>query len=98
MGTVGALLVKRVSRGSRGIQRDFREVHGEMIEQYKGYEIKVYWSNIDLGYVFCVFSMDGEGIMESGTYFYEENAWMGARETVDRYIEVKERGLDRWTI
>jgi hypothetical protein len=42
-----------------------------MIEQYRGYEIKVYWSNIDLGYVFCVFSMDGKGIMESGTYFYE---------------------------
>ena len=98
MGTVDALLVKRVSRGSRGIQRDFREVQGAMIEQYRGYEIKVYWSNIDLGYVFCVFSMDGEGIMESGTYFYEENAWIGARETVDRYIEVKERGLDRWTI
>lgn len=78
--------------------RDFREVQGAMIEQYRGYEIKVYWSNIDLGYVFCVFSMDGEGIMESGTYFYEENAWIGARETVDRYIEVKERGLDRWTI
>ena len=54
MGTVGALLVKRVSRGSRGIQRDFREVHGEMIEQYKGYEIKVYWSNIEQGYVFCM--------------------------------------------
>ena len=36
--------------------------------------------------------------MESGTYFYEENAWIGARETVDRYIEVKERGLDSWTI
>ena len=98
MGTVGVLLVKRVSRGSRGVQRDFREVQGAMIEQYRGYEIKVYWSNIDLGYVFCVFSMDGEGIMESGTYFYEENAWMGAKETVDRYIEVKERGLDRWTI
>ena len=47
-----------------------------MIEQYRGYEIKVYWSNIDLGYVFCVFSMDGEGIMESGAYFYEENAWI----------------------
>ena len=78
--------------------RDFREVQGAMIEQYRGYEIKVYWSNIDLGYVFCVFSMDGKGIMESGTYFYEENAWIGARETVDRYIEVKERGLDRWTI
>ncbi len=98
MGTVGALLVKRVSRGSRGIQRDFREVQGVMIEQYRGYEIKVYWSNIDLGYVFCVFSKDGEGILESGAYFYEENAWMGAKETVDRYIEVKERGLDRWTI
>ena len=98
MGTVGALLVKRVSRGSRGIQRDFREVKRVMIEQYRGYEIKVYWSNIDLGYVFCVFSMDGEGILESGAYFYEENAWIGARETVDRYIEVKERGLDRWTI
>ena len=35
------------------------------MEQYKGYEIKVYWSSIDLGYVFCVFSKDGEGIMES---------------------------------
>ena len=69
-----------------------------MIEQYRGYEIKVYWSNIDLGYVFCVFSMDGEGIKESGKYLYEEKAWMGAKETVDRYIEVKERGLDRWTI
>ena len=45
-----------------------------------------------------MFSKDGEGIMESVPYFYEENAWMGARETVDRYIEVKERGLDRWTI
>ena len=69
-----------------------------MIEQYRGYEIKVYWSELEQGYVFCVFSMDGKGIMESGTYFYEENAWIGARETVDRYIEVKERGLDRWTI
>lgn len=69
-----------------------------MIEQYKGYEIRVFFSNIDNGYVFCVFSLDGVGIMESGTYFYEENAILGARETVDRYIEVMERGLDRWTI
>ena len=75
-----------------------REVQGEMIEQYRGYEIKVYWSNIDNGYVFCIFSLDGVGIMESRTYFYEENALLGAKETVDRYIEVKERGLDRWTI
>lgn len=69
-----------------------------MIEQYKGYEIRVFFSNIDNGYVFCIFSLDGVGIMESGTYFYEENALLGARETVDRYIEVMERGLDRWTI
>lgn len=73
-------------------------MHGEMIEQYRGYEIRVFWSNIDNGYVFCIFSLDGVGIMESGTYFYEENALLGARETVDRYIEVMERGLDRWTI
>ena len=89
MGTVDALLVKRVSRGSRGIQRDFREVHGEMIEQYKGYEIKVYWSNIEQGYVFCVFSKDGEGIMESVPYFYEENAVQGAKEVIDRLLERK---------
>lgn len=69
-----------------------------MMEQYKGYEIKVFWSNIANGYVFCIFSLDGVGIMESNPYFYEENAILGARETVDRYIEVKERGLDRWTI
>ena len=48
--------------------------------------------------MFCIFSLDGVGIMESRTYFYEENALLGAKETVDRYIEVKERGLDRWTI
>ena len=89
MGTVGALLVKRVSRGSRGIQRDFREVQGEMIEQYKGYEIKVYWSSIEKGYIFCVFSKDGEGILESVPYFYEENAWMGAKEVIDRLLERK---------
>ena len=83
MGTVDALLVKRVSRGSREIQRDFREVHGEMIEQYKGYEIKVYWSSIEKGYIFCVFSKDGEGIMESVPYFYEENAVQGAKEVID---------------
>ena len=69
-----------------------------MVEQYRGFEIKVFWSIIEQGYVFCIFSLDGVGIMESGTYFYEENALLGARETVDRYIEVKERGLDRWTI
>ena len=68
-----------------------------MIEQYRGYEIKVFWSEINNGYVFCIFTSDGTGIIESNV-FYEENAWMGARETVDRYIEVKERGLDRWTI
>ena len=73
-------------------------MHGEMIEQYRGYEIRVFWSNIDNGYVFCIFSLDGAGIMESNPYFYEENAILGARETVDRYIEVIERGLDRWTI
>ncbi|NDO51871.1 hypothetical protein FMM75_21660 [Lachnospiraceae bacterium MD335] len=60
-----------------------------MIEQYKGYEIKVYWSNIDLGYVFCVFSKDGEGILESGAYFYEENAVQGAKEVIDRLLERK---------
>ena len=54
-----------------------------MIEQYRGYEIKVYWSDIEMGYVFCVFSKDGEGIKESGAYFYEENAWLGAREAVE---------------
>ena len=69
-----------------------------MMEQYRGYEIKVFWSNIDNGYVFCIFSLEGVGIMESNPYFYEENAILGARETVDRYIEVIERGLDRWTI
>ena len=69
-----------------------------MMEQYRGYEIKVFWSNIDNGYVFCIFSLEGVGIMESTPYFYEENAILGARETVDRYIEVIERGLDRWTI
>lgn len=60
-----------------------------MIEQYKGYEIKVYWSSIEKGYVFCVFSMDGEGITESEPYFYEENAILGAKETIDRIIERK---------
>nr|WP_300858452.1 hypothetical protein [uncultured Acetatifactor sp.] len=60
-----------------------------MVEQYKGYEIKVFWSNIEKGYVFCVFSKDGEGIMESGVYFYEENALLGAKETIDRLIQRK---------
>ena len=54
-----------------------------MIEQYKGYEIKVYWSENDMGYVFCVFSRDGEGIEESGAYFYEENALIAARAAAD---------------
>ena len=36
-----------------------------MIEQYRGYEIKVYWSNIEQGYVFCIFTNDGTGIIES---------------------------------
>lgn len=58
-----------------------------MIEQYKGYEIKVFWSNINKGYVFCVFDMDGVGIKESEPYFYEENALLGARETVDEIIQ-----------
>ena len=60
-----------------------------MIELYKGYEIKVFWSNIEKGYVFCVFSMDGEGIMESSPYFYEENALLGAKETIERIIQKK---------
>lgn len=60
-----------------------------MVEQYKGYEIKVFWSNIEKGYVFCVFNKDGEGIMESGVYFYEENALLGAKETIDRLIQRK---------
>lgn len=63
-----------------------------MIEQYKGYEIKVYWSDIEMGYVFCVFSKDGEGIKESGAYFYEENAWPGAREAMDWLVEKSENG------
>lgn len=57
-----------------------------MIELYKGYEIKVYWSSINRGYVFCIFDMDGTGIKESGTYVYEENALLGAKETVDEII------------
>ena len=64
-----------------------------MIEQYKGFEIKVFWSNIEKGYVFCVFSMDGEGIMESDPYFYEENAVLGAKEVIDRLVE--KSGLNR---
>lgn len=73
-------------------------MHGEMIEQYRGYEIRVFWSEIDNGYVFCIFTSDGTGIIESNVYHYEKFALPGAKETVDRYIEVKERGLDRWTI
>ena len=65
-----------------------------MIEQYKGYEIKVYWSENDMGYVFCVFSRDGEGIEESGAYFYEENALLGAREAVDRLVEKEESAAE----
>lgn len=65
-----------------------------MIEQYKGYEIKIYWSENDMGYVFCVFSMDGEGIEESGAYFYEENALLGARETIDRLVEKKGEAIE----
>lgn len=29
-----------------------REVQGEMIEQYRGYEIKVFWSEIDNGWYY----------------------------------------------
>lgn len=60
-----------------------------MIEQYKGYEIKVFWSSMEKGYVFCIFTGDGVGIRESGAYFYEENARLGAKETIDRIIERK---------
>ena len=75
-----------------------REVQGDLFEEYRGYEIKVFWSEINNGYVFCIFTSDGTGIIESNVYHYEKFALPGARETVDRYIEVKERGLDRWTI
>lgn len=64
-----------------------------MVEQYKGYEIKVYWSDIEMGYVFCIFNK-GEGIKESGAYFYEENAWMGAREAVDWLVEKEEMAAE----
>ncbi len=60
-----------------------------MVEQYRGYEIKVFWSNIEKAYVFCVFSENGEGIMESESYHYEEYALLGARETVDNIIQGK---------
>ena len=65
-----------------------------MVEQYKGYEIKVDWSDIEMGYVFCVFSKDGEGLKESGAYFYEENALLGARETIDRLVEKEEMAAE----
>ena len=65
-----------------------------MVEQYKGCEIKVYWSDIEMGYVFCVFSKDGEGLKESGAYFYEENALLGARETIDRLVEKEEMAAE----
>lgn len=65
-----------------------------MTEQYKGYEIKVFWSDIEKGYLFCVFSVDGEGIMESEPYFYEENALLGARETIDRIVEEMEEAME----
>ena len=51
-----------------------------MVEQYKGYEIKVYWSDIEMGYVFCVFSKDGEGLK--------------ARETIDRLVEKEEMAAE----
>lgn len=62
-----------------------------MVEQYKGYEIKVFWSEIEKGYVFCVFDMNGIGIMESSAYFYEENAVLGAKEAIDQIINKKEK-------
>ena len=65
-----------------------------MVEQYKGYEIKVYWSDIEMGYVFCVFSKEGEGLKESGAYFYEEKALLGARETIDRLVEKEEMAAE----
>ena len=49
----------------------------------------MFWSNIEKGYVFCVFSKDGEGIMESDPYFYEENAVLGAKEVIERLVEKK---------
>lgn len=60
-----------------------------MVELYRGYEIKVFWSNIEKAYVFCVFSENGEGIMESSVYSCEENALLGAKETVDNIIQRK---------
>ena len=73
------------------VQERFKEVQEEMIEQYKGYEIKVNQSSIYKGYVFCVFDTDGIGIKESGPYVYEENALLGARETVDEIIQKKRK-------
>lgn len=58
-----------------------------MIEQYRGYEFKVFWSSIEKGFVFCIFSMDGVGIKESSPYVYEENAVLGAKESIDWIIE-----------
>ena len=40
------------------------------------------------------FSVDGEGIMESEPYFYEENALLGARETIDRIVEEMEEAME----
>ena len=62
-----------------------------MIEKYKGYEIKVYWSSMNKGYIFCVSDMDGTGIKESGTYAYEENALLGAKESIDEIIKKKRK-------
>ncbi len=62
-----------------------------MIEQYRGYEIRVNWSNIQKGFVFCIFSLNGEGIRESAPYSYEDNALLGAKETIDMFVAKRER-------
>lgn len=62
-----------------------------MIEQYRGYEIKVFWSKTENGFVFCIFSMDGVGIKESGAYVYEENAVLGAKESIDWMVQKKKK-------
>lgn len=67
-----------------------------MIEQYRGYEIKVFWSEIDNGYVFCIFTSDGTGIVESNVYHYEKFALLGARETVDIEKNVRMRLTIQW--
>ena len=57
---------------------------------YKGYGIRVYWTDSDMGFRYIIFDKDAKTADESAeTYFYSENAMEAAKRAVDAIAEKK---------